>query len=42
MVYHDIVRLNITVHDAHTVGIIQGLQQLIQVVADVIIRQVLI
>ena len=42
MVNHDIVRFDITVHDAHAVGIVQGLQQLVQVVADVIVCQVLI
>lgn len=42
MVNHDIVWFDIAMHYPHAVGIIQSFQQLVQVVADVIICQVLI
>ena len=42
MVNHDIVRLNIPMHYAHAVTIVQGFQQLVQIEADVIISQRLI
>ena len=42
MVDHDVVRLDVPVHDAHAVAVIESLQMLIQVVPDVIVRQGLI
>lgn len=42
MVDHDIVWLDVSVHDSHAVTIVEGSQQLIQVVANIIVCQLLI
>ena len=39
VVYHDIVRLDIPVHDAHAVAVVQGSQQLIEVASYIIVSQ---
>ena len=39
VINHHIVRLHIAVHDAHGVTILESLQQLVNVVPDVVIRQ---
>ncbi len=36
-----IVRLDVPVHDAHAVAIVEGLQELIQIIPDVVVRQCL-
>ena len=42
MVDHDVVRLNVSVHDPHTVAVVQGLQQLKEIEPDVVVCQVLV
>ena len=39
---HDVVRFDVSVHDAHTVAVVQGPQQLVQVVANVVVCQLLV
>ena len=42
MVDHNIVWFDVPVHDAHAVAVVQGLEELVQVVPDVIVSQGLI
>lgn len=42
VVDHDVVGLHVPVHDAHTVAVIERLEQLVQVETDVIVGQRLI
>ena len=37
VVDHDVVGLDVSVHDAHAVAVVQSLQQLVQVVPDVVV-----
>ena len=39
---HDVVRFDVSVHDAHTVAVVEGPQQLVQVVANVVVCQLLV
>ena len=39
VVDHDVVRLDVAMHHSHAVGIVQRLQQFIEIVAYVIVRQ---
>ena len=39
MVDHDVVRLDVPVHDAHAVAVVEGPQQLVEVAADVVVSQ---
>jgi len=39
MVNHDIVRLDISVHDSHAVAVVQCSQELVQIVPYVIVCQ---
>ena len=39
MVDHHVVRLDVSVHDAHTMTVVKGPQELIQVATDIIISQ---
>ena len=42
MVNHDVVGLDISVHDAHAVAVVQGLQQLVEIESDVVVSQSLV
>ena len=37
VVNHNVVGLDVPVHDSHAVAVVQGLQELVEVVADVIV-----
>ena len=39
VVDHHVVRLDVAVHDAEAVAIVEGLQELVQVEPDVVVRQ---
>jgi hypothetical protein len=39
VVDHDVVRLDVAVHDAHAVAIVERLQKLVQVETDVVVGQ---
>ena len=39
MVNHDVVWFDISMHDSHAVAVVEGPQQLVEVVSDVIICQ---
>ncbi len=36
-----IVRLDIPVHDTHAMAVVQGLQELVQIIPDIVVRQCL-
>ena len=42
VVDHDVVGLYVSVHDAHTVAVVESSQQLVQIVADVVVCQLLV
>ena len=42
VVDHDVVWLDVSVHDAHAVAVVEGFEQLVQVEPDVVVRQVLV
>ena len=39
VIYHHIVRLDVPVHDAQAVAVVERLQQLVQVEPDVVVRE---
>ena len=36
-----VVRFDVPMHDAHAVAVVQGLQELVQIIPDVVVRQCL-
>ena len=42
VVDHDIVRLNVSVHDSHAMAIIQCFKEFVEVIPDVVVGQSLI
>ena len=42
VINHDVVWFDISVHDAHTVAVVQGSQQLVEIVANVVVCQLLV
>ena len=39
VINHDVVGLDVSVHDAHAVAVVQGLQEFVEVVPDVIVGE---
>ena len=39
MVYHNVVWFDVSVHDSHTVTVVESSEQLVEVVSDVIVCQ---